>query len=245
MAFDPLELNYSKVKAYLDCPHLYKYIYVDRCFAPLNPYSSLGLSVHKALARYHASGGDLSDLLAYYEDSWDNRGYAAPRQSMEFYNNGARVLEIFWAAAQGEKRRTVFSEKVFQFPFEKWRVRGTVDRVDRLDEDGFELIDYKMGFETKTPKDAAESLQLAIYALGFKRALNMAVRKVSFFVLNGMYKVSADYDGSGDEKILGLLRETGEKMLALDLARIGDCARCAIKNLCRQSTARETPPQAL
>ena len=241
MAFDPLELNYSKVKAYLDCPYLYKYIYAERRFAPLNPYASLGLSVHGALARYHASGGDLSDLLAYYDDSWNNRGYATAQQSMEFYNTGAKVLENYWLAAQAEKSRTVFSEKVFQFAFEKWRVRGTIDRVDRLDGDSFELIDYKMGFEKKTPADAAQSLQLAIYALGLKRALNITVKKVSFFVLNGPYKVSADYDGLGDEKTLALLREVGEKILAMELSRTGNCSRCPIKNLCPQAVL---PPPA-
>ncbi|HAH31273.1 MAG TPA: hypothetical protein DCL44_03050 [Elusimicrobia bacterium] len=235
MISDPLELNYSKVKAYLDCPLLYRYIYVERRFAPLNPYASLGLSVHGALARYHASGGDLSDLLVYYADSWNNRGYSTAQQSMEFYNRGAKILENYWLAAQAEKNRTVFSEKIFQFAFEKWRVRGTIDRVDRLDGDCFELIDYKMGFEEKTPADAAQSLQLAIYALGLKRALNITVTKVSFFILNGPYKVSAGYDGQGDEKTLALLRDTGEKMLAMDFSRTGNCPRCPIKNLCPQA----------
>ena len=241
MAFDPLELNYSKVKAYLDCPLLYKYIYVDRRFAPLNPYASLGLSVHGALARYHASGGDLSDLLVYYEESWNNRGYATPQQSMEFYNRGAKVLENYWLSAQAEKSRTVFSEKVFKFAFEKWQVRGTIDRVDRLEGDCFELIDYKMGFEEKTPADAAQSFQLAIYALGLKRALDIKIKKISFFVLNGPYKVSADYDGSGDEKTLSVLRDTGEKILVMDQSRIGNCQRCPIRELCARSTAKDAP----
>jgi len=251
MTFDPLELNYSKVKAYLDCPCLYKYIYAQRRFAPLNAHASLGLSVHGALARYHALGGDLSDLLAYYDDSWNNRGYATAQQSMEFYNIGSKALENYWLAERSEKSRIVFSEKVFQFAFEKWRVRGTIDRVDRLDGECFELIDYKMGFEKKTPADAAQSLQLAIYALGLKRALNITVKKVSFFVLNGQssggavpeaagqqngpYKVSADYDGLGDEKTLALLREIGEKILAMDFPRAGNCPRCPIKNLCPQA----------
>lgn len=235
MAFDPLELNYSKIKAYLDCPCLYKYIYVERRFAPLNAHASLGLSVHGALARYHALGGDLSDLLAYYADSWNNRGYATAQQSMEFYSIGAKALENYWLAARLEKSRIVFSEKVFQFAFEKWRVRGTIDRVDRLEGECFELIDYKMGFEKKTPADAAQSLQLAIYALGLKRALNITVKKVSFFVLNGPYKVSADYDGLGDEKTLALLRDTGGKILAMDLSRVGNCPHCPIKNLCAQA----------
>ena len=68
MMFDPLELNYSKIQAYLNCPFLYRFIYVERKFAPQTPFSSLGLSVHRALARYHAGGRDLSDLLMYYED---------------------------------------------------------------------------------------------------------------------------------------------------------------------------------
>lgn len=240
MIFDPLELNYSKIRAYLDCPFLYRFIYVERKFAPQTPYSSLGLSVHKALGAFHARPGDLGDLLQYYEDNWVHQGYGTPQASMEFYNRGAKVLEDWWLHWQQNTAQVVYSEKSFQFPFEKWLVKGTIDRVDRLPGGLVELIDYKMGFEDRNEWDVAGSLQLAIYALGLARALKQKVGSVGYFILTSMQKVTAPYDPASEERTLALIRETGAKMLAQDMSRKGACARCAVRNLCPESEAKGT-----
>ena len=240
MIFDPFELNYSKIRAYLDCPFLYRYIYVERRFTPPTSFSSLGLSVHRALAHYHAAqGGDLSDLLAHYEDAWLHQGYATAQESMEFYKRGALVLENWWLHFQENRAQVIYSEKSFEFPFEKWRVKGTIDRVDRMPGGLVELIDYKMGFEGKTGGDVAASLQLAIYAIGLSRALKLKVGAIAYFVLSVPARISVPYDSSGEEATLNLVRETGEKMLALDLSRKGKCERCPIRKLCPESEAEE------
>ncbi|PIU20902.1 MAG: hypothetical protein COT18_00040 [Elusimicrobia bacterium CG08_land_8_20_14_0_20_59_10] len=239
MIFDPLELNYSKLRAYLDCPFLYRHIYIERRFAPPSPFSSLGLSVHRALARYHAGGRDLGDLLMHYEDCWLHQGYGSAQESMEFYNRGAAVLENWWIYSQSNKAETIYWEKQFEFPFEKWRVKGTIDRVDRLPGGIVEVIDYKMGFEGKTPEDVAGSLQLSIYAIGLSRALNLKVGAVGYMVLTGPHKVAIPYDPATEKATLDLVRGTAEKMLALDMSRKGSCRKCPIRELCPQSPVKK------
>jgi RecB family exonuclease len=238
MIFDPLELNYSKLRAYLDCPFLFRFIYVERKFAPQTPFSSLGLSVHKALGAFHARPGDLGDLMRYYDEKWLHHGYATPQECMEFYNRGAKVLEDWWLHWQANPAQVVYSEKSFEFPFEKWKLKGTIDRVDRLPDGKVELLDYKMGFEDRNEWDVAGSLQLAIYALGLERALGEKVGSVGYFILSSRQKVTAPYDPASGEATLNLIRETAEKMLALEMDRKGACARCAIRNLCPESEVR-------
>ena len=239
MIFDPLELNYSKIRAYLDCPFLYRYIYVERKFAPQTPFSSLGLSVHEALGRYHARPGDLGDLIAHYEDAWLHQGYSTPQESMEFYKRGALVLEKWWTHFQEHPAQVLYSEKSFAFPFEKWLIKGTIDRVDRQPGGTVELLDYKMGFEDRNEWDVAGSLQLSIYALGLARALKQKVSSTGYFILSSLQKVSLPYDPSSEEATLALIRATGEKMLAMDMSRKGACARCAIRKFCPESEARD------
>ena len=244
MIFDPLELNYSKIRAYLDCPFLYRYIYVERKFAPQTPFSSLGLSVHRALARYHAGGRDLSDLLAHYEDAWLHQGYVSPQESMEFYRRGATVLENWWMYHQNHKADILYWEKQFEFPFEKWRVKGTIDRIDRVGAGTVELLDYKMAFEGRKTEDDAGSLQLAIYAAGVERALNLKVVSIGYLVLSGPEKISVPYDSSSAGATLDLIRAAGDKMLALDMSRKGACARCVIRKFCPGYVAPAVPEPA-
>ena len=219
MIFDPLELNYSKLRAYLDCPFLFRFIYAERKFAPQTPFSSLGLSVHKALGAFHARPGDLGDLMRYYDEKWLHHGYATPQECMEFYNRGAKVLEDWWLHWQANPAQVIYSEKSFEFPFEKWKIKGTIDRVDRLPGGKAELLDYKMGFEDRNEWDVAGSLQLAIYALGVSRALRHNVASIGYFILSSLQKTAVAYDPAKEEATLALINATAEKMLALDMAR--------------------------
>lgn len=241
MAFsDPFELNYSKVRAYLNCPHLYSYIYLERRYPPHTPFSSLGVSVHRALDRFHSEGGGLEGLFLYYDEGWLNQGYDTPARTLEFYGKGRGILENYWRAGQGGSgAEIIFTEKDFEFPFERWRIRGTMDRVDRLASGGHEIIDYKMGFEPRTRGDLEKDLQLAIYAMALKRAFALEAASVSWVLLATGEKLSVPWDPSREGAVLDLLRETGEKILALDLSRKGNCASCSIRKLCSQSEAKE------
>jgi RecB family exonuclease len=239
MIFDPLELNFSKLRAYLDCPFLFRFIYVERKFAPQTPFSSLGLSVHRALGAFHARPGDLGDLMQYYDEKWLHHGYATPQESMEFYNRGARVLEDWWLHWQRNPAQVLYCEKSFEFPFERWRIKGTIDRVDRLPDGKVELLDYKMGFEDRNEWDVAGSLQLSIYALGLSRALDQKVGAIGYFILSSLQKVAIPYDPASEAATLALIHETGEKMLGLEMDRKGTCARCSVRNLCPESESKD------
>lgn len=234
---DPFELNFSKVKAYLACPRLYQYLYLERKYAPHTPFSALGISVHRALDRYHSEGGEPGDLLLFYDEGWHNHGYETPQQTLEFYARGRKILENYrLTETEAARADIVFTEKQFEFEFERWRVRGTIDRVDRVS-GGYELIDYKMGFEPKTAEELKSDLQLAMYAIGLKKAFGMEAKTISWFLLTKGEKISAPYDPSRETGVLDLLRETGEKILALDLSRKGECRGCPINKLCAFSEA--------
>lgn len=232
MKSDRYELNYSKVKSYLFCPFYYKYMYLDEKYPAHNPRSSLGVSVHGALARHGALKGDLEDLFIYYDRAWINKGYETPQQEMEYYGKGRVMLENFWLSQQERKTSLLKSEVDFEFKFEKWTVRGTIDRIDKTAAGETEVIDYKIGFEGEGNYSPGGSLQLGMYALGCERGLEMKADLLSYWFLNQDRVETVPRDRSGDEKILTLLRETGEKISEGDFSRKGDCLKCSIAAHC-------------
>ena len=238
MIFNPYELNYSKVNAYLYCPALYKFIYDERKFAPPTAPSSLGSSVHRALARFHQDGGGLGELLRYYQDAWVNKGYESPGQTMEYYARGRAVLERWHGYYLKEQPSVKFSEKFFDVPFEKWSLRGTIDRVDDLGGGEAEVIDYKMGFEGKTEEDVLKSLQLSLYGFAAGLAFGLRIKRVGYMVLTEMRKIMIPYDPEAGEKALNLCRDTGNKILNREFDPTGDCSKCPVKTLCCHSPER-------
>ena len=63
-------------------------------------------------------------------------------------------------------------------------LRGRVDRVDRLADGGYELIDYKTG-RPKTAAQLREDVQLSLYAVGVREAWRLdASRQAYLYVLD-------------------------------------------------------------
>ena len=96
---------------------------------------------------------------------------------------------------------------------------------------------------SSTAADVSSSLQLSIYAIAMSRAFRQKVGALSYLVLTGPQKVSVQYDPSTEEKTLKVLRETGEKILDMDMNGRGDCARCPIRKTCPESKAKEDPKE--
>lgn len=228
------ELNYSKINSYNFCPFLYKFIYIEGKYTPFNAYSSFGLSIHKTLDKYAKNKGDFNDLLIYYEECWRHEGYNSPSEMMEFYLKGKKILENFWLREQSKNSEIIFSEKDFEFDLDEFKIKGTIDRVDRLKNGKIELIEYKTGNEERDIERLKNDKQLAIYAVGLKRCYNLVPDYISFYLLSLDSVVTVDYDVINENKILEYLKDIGKKIINGDFSRKGNCNICIIKNLCKE-----------
>ena len=75
-------------------------------------------------------------------------------------------------------------ERSFQFRLGPHLLRGRVDRVDRLPDGGYELIDYKTG-RPKTAAQLREDVQLSLYAVGAREAWQLeAAQQAYYYVLD-------------------------------------------------------------
>jgi len=221
MRFDPCELNYSKVCAYKNCPVRFKYKYIDGRREPLTPLSSLGVSLHKALESRRAGAGSLDELLTCFDDNWLTGGYTSAPEQIEHYDKGKKMLEIFWRRDAERKTLTVCAEQFFEFPYRQWRIKGTVDRIDRHPDGGHEIIDYKTGPEIRTEAEVAQSLQLGVYALGAKTALGITPSTLTIWFLYHDKFVSVSYDPAFDERVLEEFVKAGEGIAAIVPGTVG------------------------
>lgn len=229
------ELNYSKLNAYSFCPFLYRYIYLEGKYPPHNAYSSFGISIHRTLERYAACKGDLESLFVYYEEAWKHEGYASPAEMMEFYRKGKRVLENFWLKEQESDSVIVLYEKNFDFEVGKFRVKGTIDRVDRQKNGKLEIIEYKTGLEERSEENLRKDRQLGIYALGLKNSFKMSPDYISFYLVSLDKKITAEYVPEMEERTRAYVSELGEKLLKAETGPKGKCESCQIRNLCPES----------
>lgn len=237
-----VELSYSQVRAYLNCPWLYKLVYLDRRRAPLHPRAALGLSIHRALEAFHREdASDLARLLELYEEAWVHAGFASAVEQMEWHKKGQAVLRSYFKAETERRSEVLGVEKDFLFPLEPHVIRGTIDRVDRRPDGEVEIIDYKTHLEVATEAAAAEDLQLIMYGLGAERSLGLDPKWLTLYYVAAGRKVSVPYDRARAEEVLELLARVGD-LIALSPAMKPDvsfCPRCDMRRLCAHSTARD------
>ena len=168
---DGLALSASDIDLYRICPLKYKFA---RVFAiPQEPTINqrFGILVHQVLERFHSeeiraaaphrSGGErppgsLDRLLELFEGGWRRSGFGVSDDELQYRDRAVAALARYHERHQrSETSRPVWLERRFSFSIGSHQLRGRVDRVDRLPDGGYELIDYKTG-ERKAAAELAD-----------------------------------------------------------------------------------------
>jgi DNA helicase-2/ATP-dependent DNA helicase PcrA len=198
---DGLVLSASDIETYRTCPLKYKFARVFRIPSEPTINQRFGILVHQVLERYHAgdtSAGrpslrgredetryrGLPELLNLLEAGWRRSGFGDSEEERQLRSKATQALVRYHDRFREEDGQPVWFERSFQFRMGPHLLRGRVDRVDRLPDGGYELIDYKTG----RPKSAAqlrEDVQLSLYAVGARESWQLdAAQQAYYYVLD-------------------------------------------------------------
>jgi RecB family exonuclease len=239
MSNNPQELNYSKIKTYGECPHLFKLKYIDGKREGLCAATSLGVSIHRTLEDYHSNCNDPKELLNYYDKRWLRAGYKNAAEQAQCYLKGKNMLEVYAQREYSRESEIVSTEREFIFSSADWSLRGKIDRVDRLPDGSWEVIDYKTDIEIDENFDIKKSLQLSIYSIGARKAWDMQRGKASIYFVAFDKKISANFDDFDEKATLEAFIKTGELIKAQKFdPNTSHCAKCLMNNRCPHSSIK-------
>jgi RecB family exonuclease len=172
-------------------------------------------------------------LMECFDRVWVNEGFATPQQSLDFYNKGCRMLDNYWQAEKDAKTEIVYVEKDFKFKLGKNTVRGIIDRIDRLYDGGYEVIDYKTHAEMWEKDRIDSDLQLSIYALGCRESLGKLPRELSFYFLAHQKKVSTERTPEQLNDALKLMNDIADKITRREFQpKFESCKNCGLRDGC-------------
>jgi DNA helicase-2/ATP-dependent DNA helicase PcrA len=183
---DGLMLSASDIETYRTCPLKYKFARVFRIPSEPTMNQRFGILVHQVLERFHAPGGPGSrdELLGLLDAGWRRGGFGDTEEERQFRAKAVTALRRYHERFSSDRAEPVWLEKAFQFKLGPHVLRGRVDRVDRLPDGGYELIDYKTG----RPRSAAqlrEDVQLSLYAVAAREAWQLeSSREAYLYVLD-------------------------------------------------------------
>lgn len=231
-------VNYTQISAYQICPLKYKYAHVIKI--PTQPSFALtfGNSIHSTLREFHTEdifNGNVSceRLLELYKKNWDGTGYLDPKQREQRFASGEKFLKEYYQKEKGGSKKIIELEKTINLKLAGVKFTGRVDRIDRIDGNKVEIIDYKTG-KLKEQKDVDKDLQTSLYAWGVRENFNYEPEILTLYFVEEVTKVSS-------HKTLEQIKEQVAKTEeVVEIMKKGDftatpgfhCDWCDYKDLC-------------
>ncbi len=123
------------------------------------------------------------DLLQFYEENWLSEGYESAEEEAKYKAYGKEILSKFWKIHRADFQMPLAVERMFYIDVEGVKLRGFIDRVDKLESGGLSIVDYKTNKELFTRADLEKNLQLTLYQLAAEQLWQLPVEKLTLYHL--------------------------------------------------------------
>jgi DNA helicase II / ATP-dependent DNA helicase PcrA len=215
-----LSLSASDLSLYLTCPLKYKFARVFGIPQEPTINQRFGILIHNVLERFHKEPPEheedgLRRLMRLFETGWHRTGFGSSDDELQYRDRAREALRLYWERERVAEGEPVWLEKKFDFKVGEHHVRGRVDRVDRLPDGDFELIDYKTG-ERKTAAELENDLQLALYRLAAREAWEVEAATGSYYYVLDGDKVAAPTKPDDAERVERTVLQVGEGIIGQD-----------------------------
>ena len=250
----PLAINYisySQMQCFDICPLHYKLKNILKIPSVPSAAQSFGITIHSVLREYFAKKmrGEDTDRISIEEllkNNWVNAGYDSKEHMNEAFSHAKESL-IAFVNAHGETKTTHLGLEIpfgFFIPNKNGgalKVGGRIDRIDSLDENNIEIIDYKTGYQIPDEKKLESDFQLSVYALAaaevHDRIFNRKPENVtlSLWYIEQDVKVSTTRTGEQLGIIKQQILDKVELISTSDFRCNGSmiCKNCEYKILCQ------------
>jgi DNA helicase-2/ATP-dependent DNA helicase PcrA len=215
-----LSLSASDLSLYLTCPLKYKFARVFGIPQEPTINQRFGILIHNVLERFHKEPPEsdedgLRQLTHLFETGWRRTGFGSTDDELQFRDRAREALRLYWERERVAEGEPVWLERKFDFKVGEHHVRGRVDRVDRLPDGDYELIDYKTG-ERRTEAQLESDLQLALYRLAAREAWEVEASTGSYYYVLDADKVAAPTKPDDAERVERTVLQVGEGILSQD-----------------------------
>lgn len=175
-----MRTSYSALDTYKQCPQKYKFQEIDRIRAPKNKEAVFGTLVHDALKFMFGRSPlypTLDQVLEYYRANFDVKSniWSGEAELAAYRDEGLRMLKNFYARNAPWNFAVIDIESKFEVLIRDDQrgkthvLAGKIDRIDKLDDGRYEIIDYKTSRRLPPQEKVDNDLQLSLYSLGLQK----------------------------------------------------------------------------
>jgi len=217
---------------------------VERIPSRPKAHFRFGSVLHSVLGKFYRYEGEgvpsLEYLLSLFRDAWpvDTDRH---RKSCEL---GVEILREYYGKNIGTWSPPVWVECAFNVPVGRHSIQGVFDRVDRIGEDRYRVIDYKAGTVVPTQADLDRDLQLSLYGLAFWKMAGSIPEELTIYHLRGNLALSTVRTMEDLEETETAILDAGDRMSrkeGLDPREGKECKWCDYVEYCGLKTDSPIP----
>lgn len=188
---EKLRLSRAEVDDYLTCPRKYKFIHITPIKMMTDHRIIFGRAVHKVIEEFYKSGKKLSidNLITIYKENWSSEGFISAEHEKQRFEEGITLIKRF-CSEYTDRINVTEVEKTFKFEIDNNIIDGRIDAIEKLENGGVGIIDFKTSEiedQKKADARAKDNTQLGVYALAIKETTGELPERVGlFFLMNGI-----------------------------------------------------------
>lgn len=172
-----MRISYSSIDTYNQCPQKYKFQEIDHIRVPKSKEAVFGTVVHDSLKFMFQKDPlfpTLDEVIDYFRNKWPEGAFNSSAESSIFFDEGVKMIKNFYKKNSPWNFSIVDLESHFEVPIEADNgavhiLAGKIDRIDKLNDGEYEIIDYKTGKRMPSQDSLNSDLQLSLYSLGLQK----------------------------------------------------------------------------
>jgi RecB family exonuclease len=161
-----MKTSYSALNTFETCRLKYKFQEIDKIKAPKSKEAVFGTIIHNSLKFLHTPrpvSPTIEEVLEHYNNLWNSEVYEDKQEEAAVLSEGVRILQNYYEKNNPKNSNIIDLETRFSLDIEGLTLSGIIDRIDKLDDDSFEIIDYKTAKKLPAQQEVDNDFQLSIY----------------------------------------------------------------------------------
>jgi putative RecB family exonuclease len=246
----PTTLTPSKVGKFVSCPLAFRYSYIERIPEPTTTYQLRGTIIHRvlqALFGLAAATRTYERAMELFDVAWSAAEESGELGDLELSEAAMRSFRIensnliakYFALEDPSTVTPVGIELDLRVNVDGVDFRGIIDRLDRLSDGRFAIVDYKTGRSPRADRSRSRMLGVNFYAFLCERLLGIRPSEVRLMYLGDQVVV---VESPTDQSLRGLHLRANAVWGAIERACDSGDFRPSPSPLCKSCSYQEMCP---
>lgn len=209
-------LSYSTINLYEQCSLRFYFRYIKRLPTVQWDHFDLGTFCHRVLELFYMRLAEGIPVKQAMSMSFEETKKEFPNMKTALYAEARILIRNFLIYLKENSSPQMIAanlsqEQEFSFDYKGWKIVGIIDRVDKIGENEYEIIDYKT---TKNEQSVYKSkLQLDMYGLALVKKYGSDIKITgSYYLLRHGKKTSFDVTRKDMKKALEKIGKVGDSI---------------------------------